>query len=70
MSKALPGVQCAAQRPVSGGRAGIAILLCYLLDGHDGPHNDVTEGIEWTATRMQSCGGIHLDAVMAATRDR
>ena len=59
-------IQCAAWRPVSGGRAGTAILLCYLLDNHDGPHDDVTEGIEWTATRMQGCGGVHLDALRAA----
>jgi len=57
------GVQCAARRPISGGRLGVAILLCYLLDGHDGLHFDATEGIEWTATSLQSCGGIHLDAL-------
>ena len=63
MSPSDTGIQCAARRPVSGARSGIAFLLCYLLDGHDGPHDDVTEGIEWTATRMQACGGVHLDAV-------
>ena len=57
----LDRAQCAAQRPVSGGREGIAILKCYLLDGHDGPHFDATEGIEWAATRLQGCGGVHRD---------
>jgi hypothetical protein len=60
------GVQCAARRPISGGRNGIAFLLCYLLDGHSGAHNDVTEGVEWRATRMQSCGGVHLDSLCAS----
>ncbi len=62
------GVQCAAQRPVSGGRAGLGILRCYLLDGHDGPHMDATEGIDWTATRLQGCGGVHQDQLRAGWR--
>ena len=54
-------IQCAAQRSVSGGREGIAVLRCYLFDGHDGPHDDATEGITWSATRLQGCGGVHRD---------
>jgi len=52
--------RCAAFRPVSGGRTGIAFLRCYLLDGHEGLHNDTTEGIEWQATRLSGSGGHHL----------
>jgi hypothetical protein len=63
----LDRAQCAAQRPVSGGRAGFAVLKCYLLDGHDGPHFDATEGIEWSATRLQGCGGVHQAFLRSAS---
>jgi hypothetical protein len=59
------GVQCPAQRPVSGGPLGIGVLRCYRLDGHKSRlHFDATEGIEWKATRLASCGSVCLDAVM------
>jgi hypothetical protein len=54
------GIQCAARRPVSGGRTGIAFIKCYLIDGHDGLHFDATEGIEWQATHLSGSGGHHL----------
>ena len=65
-------IQCAAERPVAGPPgapyAMYGLLRCYLFDGHDGPHNDCTEGITWKATRL-SCGG-HLirDTIEGRTR--
>ena len=60
------GVQCPAQRPVSGGALGIGVLRCYRLDGHKPAdlHFDATEGIEWKATSLASCGSLCLDTVM------
>lgn len=60
--------QCPAQRPVSGGRLGIGILRCHRLYGHKSRlHFDATEGIEWKATRLASCGSVCLDAVTAGS---
>jgi hypothetical protein len=61
MTQPVTGIQCAAERPVGGERAMFATLRCYLLDGHDGPHNDCTEGVTWEAQRLNSPGHIIRD---------
>ena len=51
---------CAARRPIAGPGAVVAFLTCNHLDGHDGPHMDVLESVEWRAVGLFGCGGIAL----------